>query len=207
VIEIDGSAEDETAVNSWIAKLQEAFDERDYSPSPFLGPNDPYKGHIFWDADVWLFPAMALIDPDRASKVPRTRLEWRIEYGADKLFWEVDERNNGVRVKVAELHRSHIGSAWWMLQRANALGMTPKDWRFDLEQFPVEASSYYKQPPSSLRVQDAPSRGFVSIRNPQKPQAITSNTPSKRAEDGSSKVSRASTSMPRKSIMTCTPTS
>ncbi len=145
IIQIDGPKEDQDAINSWIAKLQLAFDQsKSGVPSPFLGHNDPYKGHIFWDADVWLFPALALLDPRRATNVPDLRLEWRTEYTAGTLFWEVNQMNMGVVVPTAKLHRSQVGSAWWMLQRANALGLVNKTWKFDFEVFPKEATDFYK---------------------------------------------------------------
>ncbi len=33
------------------------------SISPFGLSNQMYNGHVFWDADIWVFPALALLDP------------------------------------------------------------------------------------------------------------------------------------------------
>lgn len=146
VIRIEGAPEDEEAINSWLKKLQEGFDSRSHMPpSPFLGPKDPYKGHIFWDSDVWHFPALALLDPERARKVSAARLDWRAEYSASIWYWEIDESNNGAVVPAAELHRSGVGSAYWMLQRAGALGLIEKDAKFDFDLFPKEAAEYFRK--------------------------------------------------------------
>jgi trehalose/maltose hydrolase-like predicted phosphorylase len=66
---IDGPQSDQDAVRSFIYYLR-----RNEGLDPFGGTNDRYKGRVFWDADVWVFPALALIDPELARKIPEFRL-------------------------------------------------------------------------------------------------------------------------------------
>jgi len=77
-IEIDGPVEDQQAVRSFIYYLRSGIDQTDYiemAPvSPFGMSNDLYNGHVFWDADIWVFPALAFIDPDAARTIPEYRL-------------------------------------------------------------------------------------------------------------------------------------
>lgn len=69
-IVIDGPQSDQDAVRSFIYYLR-----RNDGLDPFGGTNDRYKGRVFWDADVWVFPALALIDPDLARRIPEFRAQ------------------------------------------------------------------------------------------------------------------------------------
>ncbi len=74
-IEIDGPVEDQQAVRSFLFFLRSALHPgTDRSISPFALSSDKYFGHVFWDADIWVFPALALIDPDRARAIAEYRL-------------------------------------------------------------------------------------------------------------------------------------
>ncbi len=69
-IEIDGPVEDQQAVRSFIFYLRSAIDPRaGMSVSPYGLSSSTYNGHVFWDADTWVFPALALLDPDRATAI------------------------------------------------------------------------------------------------------------------------------------------
>ncbi len=75
-IEIDGPVEDQQAVRSFLFYLRSSLDPNGAIPgAPYGLSSDVYHGHVFWDADVWLFPALALLDPARASAIPKYRLE------------------------------------------------------------------------------------------------------------------------------------
>jgi hypothetical protein len=39
------------------------------APSPFAGTDVRFQNHVFWDADVWLFPAVAIFDEALATKI------------------------------------------------------------------------------------------------------------------------------------------
>ncbi len=71
-IVIDGPAEDQQAVRSFIYYLRQNVAED--SLGPFGKTNEKYKGRVFWDADVWVFPALALIDTELARAIPEFRI-------------------------------------------------------------------------------------------------------------------------------------
>jgi hypothetical protein len=74
-IEIDGPVEDQQAIRSFMFYLRMAMHPKGtMSVGPYALSNTTYNGHIFWDADVWVFPAMAFIDPERAKIIPNYRL-------------------------------------------------------------------------------------------------------------------------------------
>ncbi len=84
VIEIEGDAE----ANQAVAQLQEMLRQGviangDVAPSPFGAVSTRFGGHVFWDADVWVFPALMFTDPARARTIANYRLKyaslWRVE--------------------------------------------------------------------------------------------------------------------------------
>lgn len=69
-IEIDGPVEDQQAVRSFLFYLRSAIaPEGPMSISPLGLSNQQYNGHVFWDADIWVFPALAFVDPELARKI------------------------------------------------------------------------------------------------------------------------------------------
>lgn len=46
-----------------------------YSPSPMGLSGLGYNGHVFWDADLWMFPAMAVLHPELAQSMVEYRYE------------------------------------------------------------------------------------------------------------------------------------
>lgn len=74
-IEIDGPVEDQQAVRSWMFYLRSAIHpDGNMAVSPMGLSSAQYNGHVFWDADVWVFPALAFIDPEAAKEIPEYRL-------------------------------------------------------------------------------------------------------------------------------------
>jgi len=57
------------------------------SISPMGLSNSVYNGHVFWDADIWVFPALALIDPDRAKAIPDYRLRMMKQAQTNWSLW------------------------------------------------------------------------------------------------------------------------
>ena len=62
-----------------------------------------YYGHIFWDSDTWMFPALVLTHPDvahsmvafRARTLPAAQANARANgYRGAKYPWEADERGD-----------------------------------------------------------------------------------------------------------------
>jgi len=39
------------------------------TPSPFAGTDTRFQNHVFWDADVWMFPAVVIFDTELATKI------------------------------------------------------------------------------------------------------------------------------------------
>lgn len=74
-IEIDGPVEDQQAVRSFIYALRSSIHPKAArAVSPFALSDPTYSGHVFWDADIWVFPALALIDPEAAKAIPDYRI-------------------------------------------------------------------------------------------------------------------------------------
>ena len=75
LVEIGGSPEDELAARFAVFHLLgAAADTGDAAVGARGLTGDAYGGHVFWDADVFVLPALAAIDPRR----PRAMLEYRI---------------------------------------------------------------------------------------------------------------------------------
>jgi hypothetical protein len=73
-IQIDGPVEDQQFVRSALFYLRSSIHpDGKMSVSPMGLSSDLYGGHVFWDADIWVFPALALIDPERALAIPKYR--------------------------------------------------------------------------------------------------------------------------------------
>jgi len=74
-IEIDGPVEDQQAIRSFLFYLQSAIQpEAPLAVSPFGLSHQQYNGHVFWDADIWVAPALALLNPDCAAAIASYRL-------------------------------------------------------------------------------------------------------------------------------------
>lgn len=75
-IEIDGPVEDQQFIRSALYYLRGSIHPKGkMSVSPMALSSDVYNGHIFWDADIWVFPALALIDPERAKAITDYRYD------------------------------------------------------------------------------------------------------------------------------------
>ncbi len=138
-IQIDGPAEDQQTVRSFMYYLQSSIHpDGGMSISPFGLSNQMYNGHVFWDADIWVFPALALIDPAGAKaiadyRIARVNSKFR-PFGPDNRInnhlkaparypWESSvsgkETISGPSEK--EIHIS--GDVAWMLAQASSLGL------------------------------------------------------------------------------------
>lgn len=82
-IEIEGPVEDQQAVRAFLTYLKMSVpnarkggpEARPLQPvSPNALSSNQYNGHVFWDADLWVFPAMAMLYPERAKAIPDYRL-------------------------------------------------------------------------------------------------------------------------------------
>ncbi|MBB6052545.1 hypothetical protein [Armatimonas rosea] len=76
-IVIDGDPEAQQLVHKLMFDLiQSVQPNGTFSVAPEALSGDFYKGHIFWDAEVWMFPALLAQHPDLA----RSLLEYRFEH-------------------------------------------------------------------------------------------------------------------------------
>lgn len=92
-IEIDGPVEDQQAVRSFLFYLRSATSpDGQMSISPFGLSNDKYGGHVFWDADIWVFPALMLIDPAAAKSIVQYRLDRKSAAEDNFEKWMADVR-------------------------------------------------------------------------------------------------------------------
>jgi len=95
-IEIDGPVADQQAVHSFLFYLRSAIHpDGGMSISPFGLSNSQYFGHVFWDADTWVFPALALIDPKSAEAIVQYRVARQSAAGQNFQKWLSEGRPTG----------------------------------------------------------------------------------------------------------------
>ncbi len=134
-IEIEGPVEDQQAIHSFLYYLRSSISpEAKMAISPFGLSNQMYNGHVFWDADTWVFPSLALIDPAAAKSIPDYRIS-KVEAAkanaqkagapapATKFPWEssISGKETVPGPSQKELHIS--GDVAWMFHQAANLGL------------------------------------------------------------------------------------
>lgn len=144
-IEIDGPVEDQQAIRSFMYYLRSSIHPKGkMSISPFGLSDATYNGHVFWDADTWVFPALALIDPERAKAIADYRLakfEKNNPLPPTAPFpWESSV--SGKEVAPGQMFKEiHInGSVAWMLDNAAALGIVKQQ---DSDRIVKRVADYY----------------------------------------------------------------
>jgi trehalose/maltose hydrolase-like predicted phosphorylase len=75
-IKIDGDAQAQQDVHSMLYHLY-SFSRAGtaYSPSPMGLSGLGYNGHVFWDADLWMFPAVLVLHPEIAKSMVEYRYQ------------------------------------------------------------------------------------------------------------------------------------
>jgi trehalose/maltose hydrolase-like predicted phosphorylase len=92
-IEIDGPLEDQRAVRSFLFYLRSAVHpETTMSVSPMGLSNQQYNGHVFWDADIWVFPALAFISPETAIQIAKYRVSTQQTASSNFAAWVKEGR-------------------------------------------------------------------------------------------------------------------
>ncbi|MVN76025.1 glycoside hydrolase family 65 protein [Hymenobacter sp. HMF4947] len=73
-IQITGDAQAQQDVHSMLYHLY-SFSRAgtDYSPSPMGLSGLGYNGHVFWDSDLWMYPALLVLHPDIAKSLVEYR--------------------------------------------------------------------------------------------------------------------------------------
>ena len=69
-IVIDGPREDQQVLNSCMFYLMQSVREGSQWSIPPMGlSSDSFSGHVFWDADIWIFPSLLLQHPELARSI------------------------------------------------------------------------------------------------------------------------------------------
>lgn len=171
-IEIDGPVEDQQAVRSFLFYMRSSISAgSEMGISPMGLSNDHYNGHVFWDADLYVFPVLALIDPEEAKAIPAYRLD--LEHAASANFqqwladgrpsaagrmgvptmagkafgykfpWEssVSGRETAPRTSRSRFEEHIGGDVAWMMDQAACLGLAPPA---EAKQMIDGVASYYR---------------------------------------------------------------
>jgi trehalose/maltose hydrolase-like predicted phosphorylase len=103
-IEIDGDPSLQRVVRSMLFYLLCSADSATGLAIPPMGLSSAgYYGHVFWDSDTWMFPALVLTHPDiaqslvdfRAHTLPAARANARTNgFRGAQYPWEADDRGN-----------------------------------------------------------------------------------------------------------------
>lgn len=164
-IEIDGPVEDQQAIRSFLTYLRGSVPIDAETPvSPLSTSGTTYNGHVFWDADIWVFPALALLDPERAKTISNYR--FRMAKAAERNFkerrswarsaptaeavakldalqypWE--SSMSGLEVSPTETKQQHhiTGDVVWGLEMAAALGLADLE---KVEAIGKKAAKFYQ---------------------------------------------------------------
>ncbi len=85
-IKIEGDAQAQQDVHSMMYHLYSFTREgTDYSPSPMGLSGLGYNGHVFWDTDLWMFPALLVLHPEMAKSMVEYRYN-RLEPARKNAF-------------------------------------------------------------------------------------------------------------------------
>lgn len=85
-IHIEGDAQAQQDVHSMLYHLYSFSREGTaYAPSPMGLSGLGYNGHIFWDSDLWMFPALLVLHPEIAKSLVEYRYE-RLDAAKQNAF-------------------------------------------------------------------------------------------------------------------------
>jgi trehalose/maltose hydrolase-like predicted phosphorylase len=85
-IQIEGDEQSQQDIHSMLYHLYSFVREGgEYSPSPMGLSGLGYNGHVFWDADLWMFPAILALHPEMAKGMVEYRFK-RLEEAKQNAF-------------------------------------------------------------------------------------------------------------------------
>jgi len=85
-IQVDGDPQAQQDIHSMLYHLYSFSREGTaYAPSPMGLSGLGYNGHIFWDSDLWMFPALLVLHPEIAKSLVEYRYE-RLEAAKQNAF-------------------------------------------------------------------------------------------------------------------------
>jgi trehalose/maltose hydrolase-like predicted phosphorylase len=134
-IEIEGDPALQRAVRSMLFYLLCSSDQGTALSIPPMGLSSAgFYGHVFWDADTWMFPALVLTHPDiahslvafRSHTLPAARANARMNGFRGAMYpWEADELGNETTPRFAiqnarsEIHvNGDVALAQWQYYQA-----------------------------------------------------------------------------------------
>jgi trehalose/maltose hydrolase-like predicted phosphorylase len=83
---VEGSVDDQIAIRSALYHLYSFVREGTaYSLSPMGLSGLGYNGHVFWDTELWMYPALLVLQPELAKSIVEYRLE-RLPAAREKAF-------------------------------------------------------------------------------------------------------------------------
>jgi trehalose/maltose hydrolase-like predicted phosphorylase len=101
-IEIDGDVQAQTVVHSDLYYLLATSTSDTRWAMGACGLTPGYTGHVFWDSDTWIFPALLLLHPERAKSLAMFRSHTlpaaqarasAAGFSGAKYPWEADPEN------------------------------------------------------------------------------------------------------------------
>jgi trehalose/maltose hydrolase-like predicted phosphorylase len=152
---IDGPEPDQQAIRSWLFYLQSAINEDEQrSVSPMALSSNTYNGHVFWDADTWVFPALALVAPEKAGRIagyrvahlPQAKQAFAMlekNPGVEALRFPWESAVTGTDVAPAKFQKQqHVtGDVAMMLEQGASLGLVPQR---TADSVAEQAAAYYR---------------------------------------------------------------
>ena len=85
-IEINGPEEDQKTLDQLVAYLNMGIPRYGHV-GPMGLSSTTYNGHVFWDSDIWMLPAIALMDPARARALAEYRLDTASQAAKNYQEW------------------------------------------------------------------------------------------------------------------------
>ena len=110
---------------------------RKFGMAPFGISNDLYFGHTFWDADVWMLPALLFTEPQAARDIVDYRLSLveqarknaaiTLKQPSKALQFPWESSVSGKETVPGESKKEHhiTGSVLWGMTQAEAVGLVP----------------------------------------------------------------------------------
>jgi len=129
-IDIDGPVADQQAIHSFLYYLQNG---EGYAVSPMGLSSSAYDGHVFWDADTWLEPALYFVNPNEVASFENYRLmrlyanpqSSKSKQPGGPFPWESAVSGRELTtIMNRELHVN--GDVLWNLRHCEVLGIVPK---------------------------------------------------------------------------------
>lgn len=85
-IVIEGNPEDQRTVRSMVYHFYSFINEfKSYGLSPMGLSGLGYNGHVFWDMDLWMYPAILILNPKLAKSLIEYRFD-RLEAARNNAF-------------------------------------------------------------------------------------------------------------------------